>query len=177
MRHSLLAVTLLALSCSATAAAKLELAFSEPEKYTDIRSATESKARFQQRVLNRFEQFFTELANQMPEGYQWQVTVTDIDLAGDVDYFAGGAGQAMRIVKDIHSPAIRFSHQLRDQYGEEVLSADERLRDMGFMHRLSSTGIRPEFEFEQKMLEDWFSKTVQVQLDAHASLAPKVSQP
>lgn len=177
MRNSLLAITLLAMSCSAAAAAKLDLTFSEPEKYTDIRPASETKARFQQRVLVRFEHFFTELANEMPEGYHWQVTVTDIDLAGDVDYFAGGAGQALRIVKDIHSPAIRFNHQLRDQYGEEVINTEERLRDMGFMHRLSSTGSRPELEFEQKMLEDWFKKTVRPQLNAHASLPPKISQP
>lgn len=175
MRNSFLAITLLAMSGVVSAAA-VTVTFEEPEKFTDIRPTNESRSRYQEKVTQTFERFFNSYAAKMPEGYTWQVTVTDIDLAGDVDYFAGPTGQALRIVKDIYSPAVRFTHILRDSYGEEVLSGEERLRDMGFMQRLSTTSNRAEFEFEQRMLNDWFNKTVQPAITQHAAVAPKVAQ-
>lgn len=177
MRNTILALTLLAMSGLANAnPATVAVTFEQPEKFTDIRPTHESRSRYQDKVLQSFEKFFGDFAAKMPEGYSWQVTVTDIDLAGDVDYFAGQSGQALRVVKDIHSPAIRFTHTLRDNYGEEVLSGEERLRDMGFMQRINQVGSRGEFEFEQKMLRDWFNKTVQPAVTQHAAVAPKVAQ-
>lgn len=175
MRNSILAMTLLAMS-GVVSAAEVTVTFEQPEKFTDIRPTNESKNRYQEKVTQAFDRFFAEMAAKMPEGYTWQVTVTDIDLAGDVDYFAGQTGQPLRIIKDLYSPAVRFTHTLRDNFGEEVLSGEERLRDMGFMHRLSKVGTRAEFEYEQKMLDEWFNKTVQPALMQHAAVAPKVAQ-
>lgn len=175
MRNSILAITLLAIS-GVVSAAEVTVTFEQPEKFTDIRPTNESKSRYQEKVTQAFERFFADYAAKMPEGYSWQVTVTDIDLAGDVDYFAGPTGQPLRIIKDLYSPAVRFTHTLRDNFGEEVLSGEERLRDMGFMQRISKVGTRAEFEFEQKMLDDWFSKTVQPAVTQHAAVAPKVAQ-
>lgn len=127
MRNHLIALGLIAvMGIGQATAAEVQISFQEPERFTDIRPTNETRSRYQQRVQTAFEKMFTDMAAQMPEGYQWQVTITDIDLAGDVDYFAGNGGQALRIVKDLYSPAIRFSHVLRDQQGEEVLSGEER---------------------------------------------------
>lgn len=178
MRNSLLVLTMLAafgIADAQAAAAEVKVTFEQPEKYTDIRPTNESRSRYEQKVLNSFEKIFSDLASKMPDGYQWQVTVTDIDLAGDVDHFAGQGGQALRIVKDIYSPAVRFTHSLRDSYGEEVLSGEERLRDMSFLQRMNRSGLRHEFEHEKVMLQDWFNKTVQPAVTQHAAVAPKVS--
>ncbi|WP_423185520.1 DUF3016 domain-containing protein [Alishewanella sp. d11] len=160
MRNSILAMIILAMSGVVTAA-EVTVNFEHPEKYTDIKPTNDSKSRYQERVLKAFEGFFTDYAAKVPEGYTWQVTVTDIDLAGDVDYFAGATGQPLRIVKDLYSPAIRFTHSLKDSSGKEVLAGEERLRDMGFMHSVSKVSSRNEFEYEKNMLDEWFTKTIQ----------------
>lgn len=175
MRNSILAMTLLAMS-GVVSAAEVTVVFDQPEKFTDIRPTNESKSRYQDKVTQAFAKFFADNAAKMPEGYTWQVTVTDIDLAGDVDYFATSTGQPLRIIKDLYSPAVRFSHTLRDNFGEEVLSGEEQLRDLGFMQRISKVGTRSEFEYEQQMLDQWFSKTVQPAVTQHAAVAPKVAQ-
>lgn len=159
------------------AGAELNVTWQEPEKFTDIRAANDSRSRFQDRVQRNFEKFFQEIASELPEGYSWQITVTDVDLAGEVDYFATGTGQAIRVIKEINSPAIRFNHLLRDQYGEEVVGGEERFRDMGFMSRMSPRGSTPEFEFERVMLQDWFKKELQPKITEHAALPAKVSNP
>lgn len=175
MRNSILAMTLLAMS-GVVSAAEVTVVFDQPEKFTDIRPTNESKSRYQEKVTQAFAKFFADNAAKMPEGYTWQVTVTDIDLAGDVDYFATSTGQPLRIIKDLYSPAVRFTHTLRDNFGEEVLSGEEKLRDLGFMQRISKVGTRSEFEYEQQMLDQWFSKTVQPAVTQHAAVAPKVAQ-
>jgi len=168
MRNSILAITLLAMTTMANAA-DINVTFEQPEKFTDIRPANETRSRFQDKVLQSFEGFFNEFATTLPEGYKWQVTVTDIDLAGDVDYFVGNAGQGLRIIKDIYSPAAQFNHTLVDEQGNEVLSGEVRLRDMGFMHHVNRVGQRKEFEFERRMLEDWFNKSVVSQVQSHTA--------
>ena len=181
MKTWLIAVVALAWAAPAIsgdkASAELELSWHEIEKFTDIRAANDSRSRFHERVQRNFEKYFQEIADKLPEGYSWQVTVTDVDLAGEVDYFVTNTGQAIRVIKEVNSPAIRFNHLLRDQYGEEVVSGEERLRDMSFMSRLTPRGSTPEFAFEREMLQDWFKKELQPKLTQHAALPPKVSQP
>lgn len=157
-------------------AAEVEVQWQDLEKFTDIRPASDSRKAYRERVMKKFEGFFQELSANLPEGYTWQVTVSDIDLAGDVDYFAGGAGNPLRVVKEIYSPAIKFSHVLRDKYGEQVVGGEEKLRDMGFMHSLRSVSKNDEFHYEKQMLEDWFNKKLQPQLQQHAKALPKVSE-
>lgn len=181
MKTHLIAIFALVLSApvlsNAESGAELEMNWQEPDKFTDIRAANDSRSRFQERVQRNFEKFFQEMANELPDGYSWQVTITDIDLAGQVDYFVTDTGQAIRVIKEIHSPAIRFNHMLRDQYGEEVVAGEERFRDMGFMNRMTPRGHTPEFAFEREMLQDWFEKELQPKITEHASLPAKVSHP
>lgn len=176
MRNLLLLCGLSLLTASAVQAGEVKVQWQEPEKFTDIRPANDSRKVYRERVMKKFDSFFTELAAKLPEGYSWNITVTDIDLAGDVDYFIGGAGNALRVVKDIYSPAIKFSYVVRDQHGEEVASADEKLRDMGFMQSLNSVNDSDEFRYEQQMLQDWFKKELQPKIEQYAQALPKVSQ-
>ncbi len=177
MRKILLLCGLTVLVAGVVQAGEVKVEWQEPEKFTDIRPANDSRKAYRERVLTKFEGFFQDMAAKLPDGYQWQVTVTDIDLAGDIDYFATGSGQALRIIKDIYSPAIKFSYVLRDKHGEEVASGEEKLRDMSFMHSLHSVNNSDEFRYEQKMLQNWFKKELEPKVEQYAQSLPKVSGP
>ena len=176
MRKMLLLCGLSFFTIGTAYAGEVSVQWQQPEKFTDIRPANDTRKAYRERVLKKFDGFFAELANKLPEGYKWEVTVTDLDLAGDVDYFAGGAGNPLRVVKDIYSPAIKFSYVVRDKHGEEVASAEEKLRDMGFMQTLNSVSNSDEFRYERQMLQDWFSKELQPKVEQYAQALPKVSQ-
>lgn len=176
MRKMMLLCGATLLFCTTVQAGEVKVEWQEPEKFTDIRPANDNRKVYRERVIKKFDGFFSEMAAELPEGYKWQVTVTDIDLAGDVDYFAGGAGNALRIVKDLYSPAIRFNHVLRDKHGEEVISGEEKLRDMGFMQQLRSVNSNEEFRYEKQMLQDWFTKELQPKVEQFAKMLPKTSQ-
>lgn len=167
MRKIIFICGVLLFSCLSATAAEVEITWHEPEKYVDITPANDTKARYQERVFSHFEQFFEDFAEKLPQGYKWQITVTNIDLAGDVDHFATRTGQPVRVVKDIHSPAIAFSHVLWDENGAEVINEDEQLRDMSFMMRGGTASMRKEFEYEQKMLADWFNRKLLPEVNAY----------
>ena len=179
MKTFLIALLTLAVSAPALssneAGASVELKFQEPKKFTDIRAANGTRGKFTERVQHNFEEFFQDMASELPAGYSWNITVTDIDLAGDVDYFIGGAGNPLRVVKEIYSPAISFSHVLLDHEGEEVVSAEEKLRDMGFMQTLRSVNDSDPFRYEKQMLTDWFQKEIEPIVKDYAKMQSNVS--
>ena len=177
MRKILLLCGLTMLAADVAQAGEVKVEWQEPENFTDIRPANDSRKAYRERVMTKFDGFFSEMAAKLPEGYQWQVTVTDVDLAGDVDYFIHGAGNALRVIKDIYSPAVKFTYMLRDNHGEEVASGEEKLRDMGFMHSLRSVSGNDEFHYEKQMLQDWFKKELEPKVEQYAQSLPKVSGP
>lgn len=150
--------------------AELELKWHDMDKFTDVRATNSTRSQFHERVKREFSEIFQQLASQLPDGYNWQATITNIDLAGDVDYFVGGAGNPLRVVEDIHSPAITFKHVLTDQQGEVVISTETKLRDMGFMHSLRSTNDDDAFRYEQQMLQDWFDNKFKPKVSDYAQV-------
>lgn len=177
MRKFALVCSLVSFACigSSAYAAEVEVSWQQPEKYTDIKPTNESHKAYQERVLKHFDGIFADLASKLPEGYSWTITVSDLDLAGDIDPFAGRTGQGIRIVKELYSPAIKFNHILQDKYGEQIINQDEQLRDLGFMQTIHSAQINKEFYYEQQMLQRWFERSVLPKVAAAQSAAAKVS--
>ena len=177
MRYLILASGLTLLAAGFVQAAEVKVEWVEPEKFTDVRPANDSRKVYRERVMKKFDGFFQDMAANLPQDYQWQVKVTDIDLAGDIDYFATGNGQAIRVIKDIYSPMIKFSYVLHDKHGEQVAAGEEKLRDMGFMQSVRSLHNTDEFRYEQQMLQNWFKRELEPKVEQYAQSLPKVSGP
>jgi hypothetical protein len=137
-------------------AGEAKVTWLEPEKYTDIRASNELGDGFKERVFTEFNAMFSKLAKKLPAGYQMEVTVTDLDLAGDVNGMYNRLGRDIRVIKELYWPRMSFSYILKNEKNELVASAKEDIKDMNFM---TSIGIRSSgnsFDYEEKMLNDWF---------------------
>lgn len=169
MRNKLLVLTgaiLVSFAASASGVAEVKVGWQNPEKFTDIRPASGSKKAYQQRVITEFDKMWSEFAKQLPPGYKFDVVITDLDLAGDVEpmYSGYGAGRTMddiRVVKDIYFPKIKLDYVLYDANNVEVAKATGvKIKDMGFMHSGSLGYASREFGYEKQMLEKWFTKEI-----------------
>jgi len=163
---------LCALSClfisSSVLAGAAQVNWHQPDKYTDIEPVTGTKQKFRQRIFNQFEQVFAGYSAQLAEHDQLKVTVTDLDLAGEVDYNFG-VNQDLRIVKAIYWPALKFSYQVI-RGGSPILTEEVSLRDMGFLERSRRTH-RSEIYYEQKMLDRWWKQVAsQLSQNKYASV-------
>jgi hypothetical protein len=141
---------------------RLTIEFIEPEKFTDIRPSNESRKKFREHVLSSMEKYFDELTDTLPNGQTLDVTVTDIDLAGDTRSPRVPIGSQMfdvRVIEDIYFPRIKFSYTLKNDAGEVLKSEDVDLKDMNFLNRTGRFTNRDAFKYERVMIEGWFKDT------------------
>ncbi|MEO9510458.1 MAG: DUF3016 domain-containing protein [Nonlabens ulvanivorans] len=144
----------LIVSAKTVLAGEAEITWTDPDKYTDVRSGNENRQRFKDRIFKGFEKHFAKLTEQLPEGKLLKVNVTNVDLAGDVRF---SSMQDVRIVKDIYIPRFVFSYELLDADKTVAASGDVDLKDMGFM--TSSSRASGELYYEKRMLNKWFKNT------------------
>jgi len=139
-------------------AGNAKVSWQEPEKFTDIRPTNESKIGFQERVIKEFDRMFDDLAKKLPDGYVWEITVTDVDLAGDVRPFFTPMVNDVRVIRDLYWPRMSFRFDLKDEQGKTVASGTEDVKDMSFLMRLGVASGHTSFQYEEQMLLDWFNK-------------------
>jgi len=151
---SIIIATTMLITSPLSFAADVEVTFTEPDKYRDIRNGNNgTKKNFESRVFRTLEEHWAKLAEDLPKDQKLIIDVTDIDLAGDVN--VGGINQH-RIVKNIFFPRIEFSYKLVDANGETVIESEIDLKDMSFMTQTQLKYRNDFLGYEKKMLDDWF---------------------
>src|SRR5690606_31746600 len=112
------------LMAAAVQAAPVELQWGDPEEFRDIRATNNNQDRFEQRTLRELEEAFREEAEALPENYTLHVTVKDLDLAGEIEYFHRDHPFGLRVVRNVDYPKMELAWELRDEYDEVVKSGD-----------------------------------------------------
>lgn len=153
--------TLLILPFTLAQAGQIKVVWNDFDEYTDVRPSNETKGSFHKRVKKYLEKYFAELEQQLPENYQLQLIIKDVDLAGDVRY----GMQDLRIIKRIHFPKFNLDYKLLDANGNIVSQDSKRIKDMTFLDGIHSRSKdRINFYYEKKLLEDWFNKDLVAKL-------------
>lgn len=146
----------------AVQAAEVSVTWQDPDSYRDIDPANQSRSAFRKSVFTQFEAYFAELAEDLPDDAKWDITVTNVDLAGQVwpasFVGVGSAAGDVRMVKRVDIPRIAFSYTLKDASGTVLKSADVSLKDMAFMERVSARSGNDNLRYERYMLKDWFEE-------------------
>jgi hypothetical protein len=157
MRKLLFGLMTMAIVGSAACAGEAKVTWQEPDKYTDIREGNELRDSFREKLLQDFESIFADMAQQLPDGYLLEVTVTDLDLAGEVNGMHGASWENIRVVKSIYWPRMSFSYTLKNPARELLVAGQEELKDLGFMSSAGLSG-KTRFGYEERMLKNWFKK-------------------
>ncbi|REL28382.1 DUF3016 domain-containing protein [Thalassotalea euphylliae] len=161
LSYSLVAILLSVFSLTTANAGTVSVEWTNPDDYRDIRPTNESRKRFKERTFKDLEQFVTKLAAELPQGYELKLNVTNLDLAGNVEF---GRTQQIRIVRQIHFPSIEFDYQLIDGNSQAVASEQVSLKDMNFLHHIKSNLLSKSLGYEKRMLKEWFNKTFAEQI-------------
>ncbi len=161
LRKTLIA-TAFGLATSAGAqAATVAFEYTTPDHFRDIRATDESQPKFEQNVLREFEDAFRqEAARQLPEGQTLHVTLKDVDLAGDIEYFHRSYPFGLRVIRDVDFPQMELSYELRGANGDVLKSGNERVADMGFRTPAFATRVNMDpLDYEKAMIRDWVRDT------------------
>lgn len=152
---SLLSLAAVMIHMPSVQAAQVEVKWSNPDKYTDIKAGEGHRKKFQEQTFKTLDAHFAKMAKMLPEQQQLIIKVTNLDLAGDVNY----GMKRIRIIKDIFTPRMKFSYQLLNADKAVVKSEDVALNDMGFLMHNNLKYRNESLAYEKKMLDDWFRKT------------------
>ena len=157
MKEFVLSVLTAFIVVGAACAGEAKVTWQEPDNYTDIREGNDLRDSFRQGLFRDFELLFTDLARRLPDGYLLDVTVTDVDLAGEVNGMHFGRWQDIRVIKALYWPRMSLDYKLTDGTGQLLASGHEDIKDMAFFDR--GVWLRlTRFSFEEQMLRDWFKK-------------------
>ena len=141
----------------AACAGEAKVTWQEPNNYTDIREGHDLRDSFRQGLFSDFELLFADLARRLPDGCVLDVTVTDVDLAGEVNGMHFGLWRDIRVIKALYWPRMSLDYKLTDATGQLLGSGHEDIKDMAFFDR--GVWLRlTRFSFEERMLRDWFKK-------------------
>lgn len=160
-QFSVLTLSSLLLMPGALNAAKVDIQWEEPESFQDIEAGNLGNQKdFQQQVVDELGRHIRSAADMyLDPDQQLNMTVTDIDLAGDVEYFFTRFPQGIRVVRNLHYPSIEFSYELLDSNDVVLMSGEENIRDMGFQYSGNYMVSDAELDYEKRMIDDWFENT------------------
>ncbi|HUG10770.1 MAG TPA: DUF3016 domain-containing protein [Opitutaceae bacterium] len=138
-------------------AATIKLSSVEAEKLSDIRLSHAGEEASLKAVLSELGKDLNRVAKRyLAEDQTLEIHFTNIDLAGEFEPWRSGNQQDVRIVKSIYIPRLEFTYTLTGADGTIVAEGSERLSDMSFQDRLSTSSERSKSTFyEREMLEDW----------------------
>ncbi|MBQ4834241.1 DUF3016 domain-containing protein [Pseudoalteromonas sp. MMG010] len=127
------------------------------DNYRDVRASNQSPNSFEKQITMNFDKHFAKLAKKLPSGYKLNVEVTDLDLAGDVEF---SAAREVRVIEPIYYPRMKLSYTVTNQQGEVVSQSSEvSLKDRGFLDKIKRSSSRS-FYYEKRLVTSWFNSEV-----------------
>jgi len=137
------------------AAAKVEVEFVDPEAFTDVKDALVATEKGRAHTIEEVRQYLVATAaRHVPEGQHLKITVTDIDMAGDYEFWGRAAHSDIRIIKAIYPPSIDLDFVLSDAAGTVLKEGTRRLHDLAFQMRIDLRDT-DRLRYEKALIDDW----------------------
>ena len=130
--------------------------FNESDKFTD--AASHFNGGTDKYYLQSLTAHLQKVADRaLAPGQKLEVTITDIDLAGD--FIPGNPStQDIRIIKDIYIPRMVLSFRLLDADGKVIKEGERRLTDLNFMSNLGIIDRDQPLFYDKALLTEWVRK-------------------
>lgn len=162
MNHWIKILSIMFIPIFSAQAAQVKIDWKSSEKYRDLKSANQTKSKFQKHFFDDIEEYVTDLATSLGESQLLKITVTNVDLAGEIRYMVGPNNHTVRVVRDIDFPRMEFNYQLLDKNKTIITQGNANIKDMSFMTSIRKSLTRDSFHYEKNMLNDWFQQTFPV---------------
>lgn len=134
---------------------RVNVVFSHPEKFTDVKDDSMGTERGRDAILEQLRDYIDQQASRyMPKDQTLAVTFTDIDLAGDYEPWHGSNADNIRFIRAIYPPRMDLSFKVTDAAGAVVKEGTRQLRNLNFQSELSVNRQDP-LRFEKSLLDDW----------------------
>ena len=97
-------------------------------------------------------------ATQLPDGERLELTIVDVDRAGDFEPWLGMRHQDTRIVRDIYPPRMTLQVRHFDASGTLVSEGERKLSDPAFLLGTNPINSSDPLRFEKRMIDSWLRR-------------------
>ncbi len=152
MPKTLLALLPAALLCAGLAqAGTVVVSYENPERYTDVGPRRDAES-VQKTLTTHLEAL---AAQRLPASQTLRMTITDIDLAGEIPVASFRLHDVRVMGRHPDWPRISLRYSLQE--GDRVLAqGSETISDMAYLMRSSQRNGNRQLPYEQRLLSDWF---------------------
>jgi len=150
------AIALLFSSAFALHAVDVKIDWGNPSSYSDM----EEDNRYSERVFERFKGAIetvlkTQASKHLPEGATLHLTIKDVDLAGEFEYWVSPTYD-VRSVRDIYPPRIKFQYKIVGANGETLKKGLAQETDLTYLWNIErAVHNSDEFFYEKQLVRDW----------------------
>jgi hypothetical protein len=132
----------------------VRIEFVKPENYTDVsfRSMTPESAR--ERLIRELSRTIQDAAANALAGYELNVRILDVNMAGREAYEAPGINSDLRIRNRTTPPKISLQYLVKDRSGKVVAKGAELLIDLNYQWNVAYQGT-DELYSEKALLRSW----------------------
>ena len=135
-------------------APRVSVVYLKDKDYTDFSRTERDRLTMEKDLTSHF----AALAQRLPAGQTLTIDVSDIDLAGRIDYGRARSDDLRIMTGRADWPQMTLHYTLASD-GVVLRSADASLSDMDYQNHLSLRSNTEPLRYEKQMIDDWFQKT------------------
>lgn len=131
--------------------ARVKVSYTDTSKFVDFGDSQWDRERNEK----DFAAMLQELGKTLPAGQQLSLKFTDVNLAGELDWWRARSDR-VRVMRSITWPLVEFEYQLSEG-GRVLKSGTARVTDMSYLqHSITGSPAGSEaYKYEQRMLARW----------------------
>ena len=134
----------------------VSVAWTDPAGFAEFRFSGNRWAASQGNWLQDLAEHMRSRAEQiLPAGQRLELTIVDIDRAGEYEPLRNPQMQDARIVRDIYPPRMTVEFRRLDAAGNVIAEGQRRLTDPGFLTHASPFKSDDLLRFEKRMVDAW----------------------
>lgn len=148
-----------AAATAADATQAVTVTYEHPAKFTETTKARPYLGASAMDYLQPLKQYVVRRAQRiLKPGQHLQITITDIDRAGNFEPWLGPDYQRIRIIRDIYPPRIDLSFRLLGADGKLLREGRRTLRNPAFLMGQIGPPDDGSLRFEKQLIDRWLSR-------------------
>ncbi len=140
-------------------AGPISVAWADPATFTELRYSRNRWSSERGSWLTDLAKYMRKRAEtQLPAGDHLQLTIVDIDRAGDYEPWRGPGQQDIRIIRDIYPPRMTVQYKRFDASGQLIAEGERKITDQAFLINATPLNDTDPLRYEKRMIDSWLRR-------------------
>lgn len=145
-------------SGTSSAAPTVSVHYAHPQQFTEARKARMAGVFVQEDYLSILKKYIRKRAARiLAPGQRLDITVTDVDLAGEYEPWLGPQMSRIRIIRDMYPPRIDLHFTLYAADGSVLRKGSRKLVGLGVMDSVPASDQEP-LRYEKALIDRWLQR-------------------